>query len=450
MTNIKIFTLIVIGFIVMLFSVQYTGEESVYTVSAYEMWYHRQWLNPMLYGEPYHRPPLINWLIIGITFFLSWEYSIVAVRLVSAIATFASAGLIFWFLRREKLSIEVASFGTLLYLTMWQVIGGYGWKGYSDALFGSLVFAAMLYGYLSVREASFRWLLFAIGFAYLGFLTKALTSFVFLLSALFVTALFEKKLLYLIKALLPTLFAMTSLLVWFWYAIAPTGERMATGMVSDIADRYIEINIPGFFAHLFSFPLETAFNMLPASAFLLILIIKREVFQNRDHLTNTFGFIALVGFLPYWIAPLSHSRYLMPIYGMVAIYVTFLVRDKALLMGQLKKFLVLVVFLKLAYACVLFPAYTRVFRPPIDQWAQIVKTIVDSRNLFSVDQTWIGISVVDKFNRLNYPRPPVSRAYDGVDAGYILSDTRREDLGVLIKQFDRKLFLYCFGTHCVE
>ena len=327
MTNPKLIALIVIGFVAMLFSVQYTGEESVYTVSAYEMWYHERWLNPTLYGEPYHRPPLINWLIIAIASVIGWEYSISAVRIVSAVATFASAGLVFWFLRRQKSNAEVAVLGALIYLTMWQVIGGYGWKGYSDALFGAFTFAAMLYGYLSIKEASYKWLILAVVAAYLGFLTKALTSFVFLLSALFITALLEKKLVYLFRMLLPVFVGLAGALVWSWYAIAPTGDKMATGMLSDIIDRYLAINFSAFISHLGIFPLETFLNMLPASAVLLYIGYKGGVFRAKNTSVSVFGLIALVGFLPYWIAPLSHSRYLMPIYGFVAIYLTFLIQN---------------------------------------------------------------------------------------------------------------------------
>ncbi len=448
MTNSRLIALIIIGFIAMLFSVQYTGEESVYTVTSYEMWYHEQWLSPTLHGEPYRRPPLINWLIIGIASSIGWEYSIAAVRFVSAISTFASAGLIFWFLRRGKASVDVSLLGALIYLSAWQIIGGYGWKGYSDSLFGACTFAAMLYAYLSVKETSYRWLIVAILFAYLGFLTKALTSFVFLFSALFITALIDKKLVYLGKVLSPVFVALSGLLIWWWYSIAPTGEQMATGMFSDIVDRYLSIDLSVFFSHLAIFPFETVLNLFPISAFLLYLGVKRKMPTTPNSSAKIFCLIALIGFLPYWIAPLSHSRYLMPIYGIVAICFTFLIQDHSDLIRRVRKFIVWIVLFKLAFAFVLFPAYTKAFRPPIDQWAQNVKEIVADKTLYSVDQTWIGISVVDTFNRLNYPKPPVVRAYGAVESGYILSNTNRADLGVLVASFDNKLFLYCFGVEC--
>jgi 4-amino-4-deoxy-L-arabinose transferase-like glycosyltransferase len=450
MTDLKILALIVAGFVATLFSVQYTGEESVYTVSAYEMWYHGQWLSPTLYGEPYRRPPLINWLIIGITFIISWEYAIAAVRIVSALATFGSAAVIFWFLKRMKMTVEVASIGALIYLTMWQVIGGYGWKGYSDALFGSFTLTAMLFGYLAIKESSLRWLLFAIFFSYLGFLTKALTSFVFLFSALFITALVEKRLTYLVKIGFPVFFIQAAVLVGSWYAIVPSGNQLAEGMLFDIFNRYLKTEFNVFFRHISFFPFETMLNMLPASAFLLFLGLKGGIFQNKNSLATIFGLTGLIGFLPYWIAPVSHSRYLMPIYGIVAIYLTLLIQGNFHFLTLVRKVLVWVALFKLAYAVFLFPLYTSLIRPPIHQWAANVKEIVGDELLFSVDQTWIGISVVDTVNRMIYPRPPIVRSYVGVDSGFVMSNTNRHDLGILVKSFDSKMFLYCFGVNCVE
>jgi len=49
MTNKQLIFLIVLGFAIMPYSVQVTGEESVYTVMAYEMWFHGNWLSPRRY-----------------------------------------------------------------------------------------------------------------------------------------------------------------------------------------------------------------------------------------------------------------------------------------------------------------------------------------------------------------------------------------------------------------
>jgi 4-amino-4-deoxy-L-arabinose transferase-like glycosyltransferase len=448
MADRTLFGLVLAGFLLMLFSVQYTGEEAVYTVSSYEMWFQNQLLNPTLFGDPYPRPPLINWFIIAISSIIGWDHSIVAVRVVSMMSTFGSASLIYWFLRRELLEKRIALLGVLLYLTMWQVIGGYGWKGYSDALFGTVTFTAIILGYLAIKESSVRWLIIATIFAYLGFLTKALTSFVFLFSALIVTALIEEKSAYLLKRALPIYLGFASFLVSIWYAIAPEGRQMAEGMFSVILDRYLNIDWALFFLHLFSFPFETALNALPVTILLSLLGLKKLLSREQDTQVKTFGFIGLVGFLPYWIAPASHSRYLMPLYGVAAVYTILWIRDNHDLVAQARKYVTWTVIFKLMFAAIFFPMYTWAFRPSIQNWAQTVKDVVGERRLYTVDQTWIGISVVDTVNHLNYPRPPVVKPYTGAEAGYILSDKRGDNFGSLVVNFDNKMFLYCFGSHC--
>ncbi len=50
----------------------YIGEEGVYTISSYEMWYHQHYLYPTTYGLAYWRPPLYKWLIICFANLLGW------------------------------------------------------------------------------------------------------------------------------------------------------------------------------------------------------------------------------------------------------------------------------------------------------------------------------------------------------------------------------------------
>ena len=71
-TRISILALIALSYIIMFWSVQYAGEESVYTIMSYEMYVNKTWLTPTLYGEPYWRPPLFNWLIILLSMFMGW------------------------------------------------------------------------------------------------------------------------------------------------------------------------------------------------------------------------------------------------------------------------------------------------------------------------------------------------------------------------------------------
>ena len=447
MTNKTLAVLIALSFGVMLFSVQVTGEESVYTVMSYEMWFHKNWLSPTLYGEPYHRPPMINWLVIGLSSIAGWEYSLAAVRLVSAVSTLTSGWLIYWFVKRCWGEQDFAWLSALLYLTAWQVLGGYGWKGYSDALFGAFVQASMLFAYLSLRERSYRWMLLAIVLAYFGFLTKAITAYVFIGVAILVSAAYLKawEFLFRRKTILVGLAAPALMAVWF--VVSPTGDKMASGMTGDVIERALVFDLVSVTKHLGVFAAETTLNMMPLTV-LLVLVIKSDRRKLLVQEFLPFGVIALLNILPYWLAPMGHARYLMPVYGFVAIYIAGVIRDNERLCRIAGRLIVILVMIKLAFAAVLFPLYTANFRPNIADIAGDILHLTQGSKLYSVDYTWIGISVSDEINKRRFPLPPATSTYSESDSGFVYSHTRRDDIGPLVKDYQQRLFLHCVGTGC--
>ena len=450
MTKTNFLLLIFIGFIALLFSVQVTGEESVYTIGAYEMWYHEQWLSPTLYGDAYRRPPLINWLIIAISSVVGWEYSIAAVRLVSAASTLLSAWLIYWFLRRVSQEVELAWLGALIYLTIWQVIGGYGWKGYSDALFGACCLAGMLYGILSVREKNARWMFLACFCAFLGFLTKAFTAFVFLGVAVVVSLWGTRDWRFLFRPAIVGSGILTLASVIAWYQISPTGNSMARGMVTDVFGRYWQLEIKTFLIHLFQYPVDTVLNLMPYSGLLLLYVYRTRSLPSASDPYKSIGLIALINFLPYWITPTGHSRYLMPLYGLAAIFIAGLTYQHANLTKQVFRLASFVVVFKLLFALFLFPIYTHYARPDIKHIAADIVTVVGNHDVFSVDETWIGIAVSDQINKTIYPRKSITNDFESVSNGFVLSAVKNSSLGTLVKDYEQKLFLYCFGNACAK
>ena len=448
MTKIIFFLLLALGFIALLFTVQVTGEESVYTIGAYEMWYHEQWLSPTLYGDAYRRPPLINWLIIAISYVVGWEYSIAAVRLVSAISTIASAWLIYWFLKRVSKDAELAWLGAIIYLTTWQVIGGYGWKGYSDALFGMCCLAGMLYGILSVREKDARWMLLACFFAFLGFLTKAITAFVFLGAAISVALWITRDWRFLLRPMIVGIGILTLTSVLAWYQISPTGNSMASGMVADVFGRYLQFDLKNLLIHIFQYPFDTALNLLPYSVLIPLYLYRNRSVPKTPDIYQIIGITALINFIPYWITPTGHSRYLMPLYGLVAIYLASMAYQSAVLTKQIHRLAFFVVVFKLAFAVFLFPLYTSLARPNIKSIATDIVKIADKFDVYSIDETWIGIGVSDQINKMRYPRKPITNNYESAPSGFLLSAVKKSGLGNLVKDYNQRLFLYCFGDAC--
>jgi hypothetical protein len=64
--SLKLLFILAIGSFFFSLFFPYIGEEGVYTISSYEMWYHHHYLYPTTYGLAYWRPPLFNWLILAL------------------------------------------------------------------------------------------------------------------------------------------------------------------------------------------------------------------------------------------------------------------------------------------------------------------------------------------------------------------------------------------------
>jgi hypothetical protein len=57
-----LFSIAAISFVFTL-SLSPIGEEGVYTISSFEMWYNQHYLYPLLYGANYGRPPFLIGLL---------------------------------------------------------------------------------------------------------------------------------------------------------------------------------------------------------------------------------------------------------------------------------------------------------------------------------------------------------------------------------------------------
>ena len=94
--------------------VEYIGQESVYPLMSYEMWFYGKYLAPSMYGVYYWRPPLYNLMIVPVAQLMGWNHMLVAARLVALTATISSALLLAWFVRRQFGDKTFAAFTALI------------------------------------------------------------------------------------------------------------------------------------------------------------------------------------------------------------------------------------------------------------------------------------------------------------------------------------------------
>ena len=412
----KLFWLAATSFLILPFTLQYTGEESAYTLQAYEQWYTGHVLRPTLLGWPYGRPPLFNWLIAAVTPLVGWAHVLGVARMLSALATVASGLLVAAFTRRVTGDRHRAAFTALVFLTSWEMLFYYGWLAYSDALFGALTLTAMLAGWLALREAQAAWLALALLCAAAGFMTKALTSYVFLAGVLLVVGWRERNGWRLLR---PTFLACLPLLAlpWLWYHITPSGAGMATGMVGDIVDKLGFQGPVPYLRHALTYPLNAAFNLMPAGG-VLVWTLWRQRPESAGggasvSIGVTAGYAVLLNLLPYWLAPQSSTRYLTPLYGLAAVWISEMLWLRRAAVPVALRWCTAAIVLKLVAAAWLFPLYTAKVRPDIRAIAQQVDQIRRDRQvpLYVEDTAWVGLSIAATLDTLpgddGRPRPPL-------------------------------------------
>jgi 4-amino-4-deoxy-L-arabinose transferase-like glycosyltransferase len=253
-----LFILTTASFFLSLF-LPYIGEEAVYTISSYEMWYHHHYLYPTTYGLSYWRPPLFNWLIILFANLIGWQHMLAASRLVTALATIATSFLLIWLANCLFKKSNFGLFAALIYLTS-DALFYHGWLAYSDPLFAFFVVSAISFLWVANLERCYGLVWLSVVFLIAAFMTKALTAYVFyIISFCFIIYYNGKIRAFILKPInfLPYLF---SILFYFFWNIS-SHRITETGMWGDIFNKFQAINWRGYIQQIIVFPLEVFWHV---------------------------------------------------------------------------------------------------------------------------------------------------------------------------------------------
>jgi hypothetical protein len=434
----------------------YVGEEAIFPIVSLEMWQHGEWLRQLLYGNDLQHNPLFNWLIIPVASLIGWEYMLEIARVITIAATLLTGLVAAWLAQRIFKDSRFAAFAALTYLTLGDVLIHHGWLAYVDDLFGLFVFAAIAALWVACLENSQKWLAIAGVSLTCAFLAKAFTAYAFYgVAGLVLLARYWR---FLLSPRSLLLHGATLAAPFIWLALLP-GEHSSQGqggrMFAEIVDKLAAGNWLDYAVKLISYPTETFFQLVPSAGIAIYLLVRRRVNQPEPFAEHfqTLLWITVINYLPYWLAPQSAIRYLVPIYPLVAIILARMIwrggdSGVTLALRWIGGFAVL----KLVLVLWVYPYYqSHFYGEAYATTAADIQRRTVGYPLYATDSSASGLSVTAYLDTLRLPAPALAFPPANWDSGFVLSYTANPALGQVYHRYVLRrndLYLLCRGAAC--
>ncbi|HEV3341595.1 MAG TPA: glycosyltransferase family 39 protein, partial [Pirellulales bacterium] len=295
------------------------GEETRRARVAMEMLETGDWVVPREQGRLFpDRPPLGNWLI-ALSMLITGSTGTVAVRLPTALATLATALVVYGY-SRDFLSRNGALAAGLAYATMGQILT-LGMLAETEATLTVFVGASLLLWHLAYRRGVAAWKTWCLGYvlAALAALAKGPQGPIYFTAtaALYLAVKRDWRFLLSWSHLLGLAVGVSVVAAWqipFSLAVDWPSVLQTWGHTS--VARFDYSSLGPVLKHLVTFPCEIFGCLLPWSIWLV-------AFLNRDF-RRTLGaagdpalFLCIaiaVAFPSCWLAPQARGRYFMPLY----------------------------------------------------------------------------------------------------------------------------------------
>lgn len=432
---------------------KYVGEEAVYTLTSYEMWFHREYLTPLLYGEYYGRPPLYELMIIPVALLTGWAHVLIAARLVTMTATLISALLLRWFTLRLTGDKIFAVFAALVYITLGDVFFYGGWLCYADPVFAMFVSASMIFGWIALSEEKYKYIFFALVAVTAAFLSKVLTAYVFYGVTILVIAYRQRRWYFLLSWRSLFFHGLAFGLPYVWYHLVPAGKYQSHSMVADISDKLLHKGGWEYLKQVVVYPLQTIEQFLPVAGLLIYAYLRRWDLGKwrKSPEIVTMLLVTFVNYLPYWLSPQSGIRYLMPLFpfaGLMLAYLAFYGGPPA--REWTLKLIIAAIALKFVLGFWGSP-FDKRFRGAMEGAQDIVR-IADKHPLYVTDVAASGLTTVAYIDSLIMPRAPLVTPPASFEDGFVISLTPDQNMGMVYKKYriggKDDLYLLCRGSAC--
>lgn len=432
----------------------YIGEEAVYTITSLEMRLNHDLFLTTLYGTNYPRPPLLNWLIIPLADRMGWVHVLLASRMVAAVATVTTGLVLAWLTLNLTRNRDLAAFCAVVFLSG-DALFYRGWLAYTEPVFTLSIFGAVACLWVGVcrRRGAPLWI--AATLLACGFLTKDQTAYLFygVAFAALLPQSDARRYLFGLNSVLAHAAALAALLVW--NAFLTHGLQNSTAGV--IADKLMTVELGGYVRQLWSFPLETVLRFMPASLIAIYFGWRQRASPAANAVDATFPWrvllaMLIVNYLPYWLGPKSHIRYIMPLYPLISLLIAAAIwrcgeRPVAIAM----RWLAAAIVLRYVIGLWGFPWHQQHYRGDYAATAVQISAATRGFPLYATDVSATGLSVTAHLDAARFPEPYLRWPPPTWDSGFVLSYAPNAELGEVKASYQlggNMLYLLCRGAAC--
>jgi hypothetical protein len=175
--------------------------------------------------------------------------------------------------------------------------------------------------------------------------------------------------------------------------------------------------------------------------------------EAKDAHMTTALLILLVGYLPYWLAPHSHVRYLVPLYplaGLVIARVLWIGGNAVL--ATTRKWVIGLIVVKLLVVLIAFPLYQQRYRGAnYAEAAQAIIARTAGYPLYTLNVSASGLSVTAYIDTARLPKQPLAFPPADWRDGFVVAYEADEKVGQVAEHYrlaGNDLYLLCRGAAC--
>ncbi|HEY6824958.1 MAG TPA: hypothetical protein VI195_10990 [Steroidobacteraceae bacterium] len=432
----------------------YVGEEAIFPISSLEMWYHGKWIEQLFYGSSLKHNPLFNWMIIPLASLAGWEHMLAVARALTIAATVGTGLVVAWLCKALYRDPAFAAFAALVYLTLADIFFYRGWLAYADPLFAFFLMTAVACLWIACLRQSVRLLALAVFALTCAFMTKALTAYVFYGGAALVLLLTERQ--HRVFLLGPGswvahVFGAAAAVGWL-YSL-PQNSGQGGRMFAEIGAKLAPTDLADYLVKLVAYPFDTLLRLGPLALVAAYYFWKGRNVQDGDPHVRTALAIALVNYLPYWLAPQSSIRYLLPLYPLAALAIARWLWTRG---GSItaRRWIIALVAVKLVFVLAAFPYYQSRYRGEnFEAAARDIARRTAGHPLYTNNVSASGMSVTAHVDILRLPAAPLTFAPERWDTGFVMAYAPDPELGRIAGEYrlgGDTLYLLCRGAACGE